>query len=119
MSTSHYPCSISEPATPLDELFTFTQKTFEGSDAANDWLQMPSSEGYNVQAYLKEERILHAGQQQLTYPSIALAGYSNPRKLILELDPNPSVSWNWWINPQSPASLVRQELRHMDIFVRD
>lgn len=119
MFTSHYPCRISEPPTPLDELFSWTETPFEGSQAANDWLQMLSSEGYDILAYLKEEMALHTRQQQLTYPSTVNAGYDVPRKLILELGHTPSISWDWWIDPRSPAFLVRQELKYMDIFVRD
>ncbi len=114
--TSYYPCHISEPATPLDELFRCSKTPFEGSEAASDWLQILSSEGFDIQAYIKEEAALHARQQHLTYPSATFGDYDSPRKLIFELGPNPSVSWDWWIVHNSPASLVRQELRHMNIF---
>lgn len=119
MFTSHYPCTISEPATPLDELFAWSQTPFEASDVANGWLQMLSDEGYDVLAYLETERDMHLGQQQLSYPSIALAGYDTPHKLLFQLGPNPSVSWDWWIDPDLPAYLLRHELRHMDILIRE
>ena len=63
------PCKISEYGTPLDELFWKTETPFEGEAAGDRWLQILSSEGFDVMAYLEEEQALHASQMQLTYPS--------------------------------------------------
>ena len=62
-----YPCKILKYGTPLDELFCRTKTPFEGEEAADRWLQILSSEGYDVVAYLEEELALHAQQMQLTY----------------------------------------------------
>ena len=64
-----YPCEISECGTPLDELFARTETPFEGEVAAARWLQILSSEGYDVNAYLEEESALHSQQMQLSCPS--------------------------------------------------
>ena len=64
-----YPCKALEFGTPLDELFLWTNTPFEGEAIANRWLQILSSEGYDVVAYLEEESALHAQQMQLTIPS--------------------------------------------------
>ena len=37
----------------------------------------------------------------------------NLRQLIYHWGSHPSVSWNWWINPDSSTYLVRDEFRHM------
>ncbi len=63
-----YPCKILEYGTPLDELFRYTKTPFEGEAAADRWLQILLSEGYDVMDYLQEELALHAQQMQLTYP---------------------------------------------------
>ena len=64
-----YPCKILKYGTPLDELFAKTQTPFGGEAAANGWLQILSSEGYDVGSYLEGEQALHAAQMQLTGPS--------------------------------------------------
>ena len=43
-------------------------------------------------------------------------GHVNPRQLIFELGNQPSVTWDWWIDEDSPASLVREEFKHTGIF---
>lgn len=65
----NYPCKALEFGTPLDELFLRTNTPFEGEAIANRWLQVLSSEGIDVVAYLEEETALHAQQMQLTIPS--------------------------------------------------
>ena len=64
-----YPCSILDYGTPLDELFSLTWTPFEGKAAADGWMSILSSEGYNVQSYLEKEQALHAAQMYLTVPS--------------------------------------------------
>ena len=46
------------------------------------------------------------------------------RQLVFEFGDNPRVYWDWWIDPSSPASLVLQEFRHLNLrhdayFLRD
>ena len=67
---STYPCKALENGTPLDELFMRTDTPSEAEAVANRWLQILSSEGYDVVAYLKEEFALHVQQMQLTIPSL-------------------------------------------------
>ena len=43
------------------------------------------------------------------YPSNA------PRQLIFHWRRNPSVSWDWWIDPTSSAFLVLEEFKNIDI----
>ena len=57
--------SSSISATPLDELFVHTNTPFEGIEAGKDWLGIFASQGYDTRAYLEEESVLHAEQQQL------------------------------------------------------
>lgn len=67
--SAKYLCNVGECGTPLDELFGLTMTPFEGEAAAARWLQVLSSEGYDVMAYLEEEQALHAAQMQSTYSS--------------------------------------------------
>ena len=64
-----YPCKVLGHGTPLDDLFARIDTPFEGEAAAARWLQILSSEGYDVTAYLEEESRLHETQMQLTHPS--------------------------------------------------
>ena len=39
--------------------------------------------------------------------------YDIPRQLVYRWGRNPSVSWDWWIDPESSTYLVRKEFKHM------
>ncbi|CAD6581412.1 MAG: hypothetical protein ASARMPRED_000606 [Alectoria sarmentosa] len=106
-----YPCKIFENESPLDELFAKTETPFEGEAAAKGWLQILSSEGYDVGSYLEEEQALHAAQMQISCPDL---GWYIPRQLVYHWGSSPSVSWDWWIDPESSTYLVREEFKHMD-----
>ncbi|KAM0794361.1 hypothetical protein BDR22DRAFT_695815 [Usnea florida] len=109
-----YPCSILDYGTPLDELFSLTETSIEGKAAADGWVSILSSEGYNVQSYLEVEHALHAPQMYLTVPSeVSNVRYDVPRQLIFHWESGPSVSWDWWIDPDSSASLVCEEFKNL------
>ena len=42
--------------------------------------------------------------------------YDNPRQLLFHWGSNPTVSWDWWIDPNSSTYLLRDEFKHFDIF---
>ena len=44
---------------------------------------------------------------------LAYSWYSIPRQLIYRWGGNPSVSWDWWIDPNSSTYLVREEFKFM------
>ena len=115
LDQSKYPCPVGRYGTPLDELFTYTIDPLEGQVAANGWLQILASEGYNILAYLETESDLHARPMQLTVPYRRLMGYANERKLVFDWGVHPTVSWDWWINPSSSTFLLRQEFKLMAI----
>ena len=58
-----------------------------------------------------EERLLI-----LILRSIDWSGYQIPRRLLFHWGSNPSVSWDWWIDPNTSTYLVREEFKHMNIF---
>ena len=66
---SMYPFRVSDYGTPLDELFCWPETAYDGEAAAARWLQILSSEGYDVMAYLEKEAALHAEGMQFTCPS--------------------------------------------------
>ena len=39
--------------------------------------------------------------------------YDVPRQLLFHWESGPSVSWDWWIDPDSPASLACEEFKHL------
>lgn len=115
LDQSKYLCPVSENGTPLDELFKYTIEPLEGQAAANGWLQILASEGYNILAYLEKESDCHPGPMQLTIPSRMPIGYANERRLVFDWTVHPTVSWDWWVNPESSTFLLRQEFRLMAI----
>lgn len=54
-----YPCVLSPHGTPLDELFTYLHTPWEAKAAADAWLQILSTEGYDIRACLETEKALH------------------------------------------------------------
>ena len=100
-----YPWVMSPHGTPLDELFTYTQTAWEAKAAANAWLRILSTEGYDVLTYLENEKSLHA-----TQPPITISNRYNPRipmQLVFDLEHHPSVYAERWIDPTSSAFLLR------------
>ena len=59
-----------------------------------------------------EERLLI-----LILRSIDSPRYQIPRRLLFHWGSNPSVSWDWWIDPDSSTYLVREEFKHTDILL--
>ena len=93
----------------LDKLFWYTETPYEGEQVARRWLQILSSEGCDTLAYLNKESELRGANMQLVHPS----WQSLPRHLIFNWGSSPCVAWDWWIDPDSPVSLVREEFKHM------
>ena len=94
LDQSKYLCPVREYGTPLDELFKYTIEPLEGQEAANGWLQILASEGYNILGYLEKESDWHPGPMQLTIPSRLPIGYANERRLVFDWTVHPSVSWD-------------------------
>ena len=102
--------------TPLDEIFFHGDDPFQASSYGREWLLMLAEAGYNVNAYLKKEKQLHSTQKFLTYPTF---GTHIRRQLVFETGESSNVSWEWWIDPSSLASLVLQEFRYMNLCHND
>lgn len=95
--------------TPLDELFVYTNTPFEAQIVGKSWLHTLSSEGYDILAYLNEEIALHTPQYLLTWPT-----YYYSRKLVFQLGDNPSVWWDWQLDPDSGAIIVREVYKSLN-----
>ena len=106
--------AVDSYSTPLDELFSTTTTPYEARVKADDWLQILSSEGYDVLAYLQEERHLHIIQEHSINPNWNLGLADTPRRLVFELKNKPSVHWEWWIDPESPAFLLFEEFKQLN-----
>ena len=55
---------------------------------------------------------------KITDPPLLFTGYimhEAPRRLLFRWGSNPSVSWDWWIDPNSSTYLIREEFKHMNI----
>ncbi len=94
--------------TPLDELFVHTNDPFESQTVGNSWLHILASEGVDIVAYLEEEIELHNPQHLSTWSTYLLH-----RKLVFQLGENPSVWWDWQLDAESSALLVREEYKSL------
>lgn len=110
-----YPCTLSPHGTPLDDLFTYTTTAGEAKEVADAWLQILSTEGIDIAAYLEKEKALHATQAMFTYPRYCNEYYYLPRQLVFRLEEAPTVHADWWIDPECSTFLVRQEFKDTDI----
>ena len=108
-----YPCTLSAYGTPLDELFTYTKTAGEAQDAADAWIQILSTEGVDVLAYLEKEVALHATHPMFTCPQDCY-DYP-PRQLVFNLGEVPTVYADWWTDPECSTYLVRQEFKDTNI----
>ena len=111
MNTVGYPCHMADYGTPLDELFSRNKDPFAAKIAADGWLRVLASEGHDPSNYLMGEFILRTEEMHFTHPSIRSADHRSPRKLFFEFGDRPSVFWDWWIDPKSSISLLREEFR--------
>lgn len=105
-------CSYSWCYTMLDALFCDTRTPAEAQTASYAWLHILQSEGYDVVGYLAEKIELHDVCQQFTSCE-TWTGYRVPRRLSFNLDLPPSVSWDWWIDPESPTFPLRKTFKDM------
>lgn len=108
------PCVVQACVTPLDEMFRATADPFEARDMGDKWLNILSSEGCDVRAYLEKERMLHTPQSQLI-----TSNRYHPKQLVIELGEIPTVSWRWWYDPSCSAYLFHEEFANWNIHHND
>lgn len=94
-----------QPLTLLDQLFGWTRDPIEGAQVSEAWLKILAMEGHDVREYLEVEMELHENP----YTS----WYWEKRFLVFDVGQKPNVEWDWWIDPDDPASLMCHEFRQM------
>lgn len=100
--------------TLLDALFYNTSTPVEAKNVSKAWLQKLADEGYNIAAYLQKEFELRSKHRHFTSCEFWYRCRGGlPRRLSFELGCNPSVSWDWWIDPESPTFPLRTTFRDM------
>lgn len=100
--------------THLDELFMLTCTPAEAKIAADGWLGFLSSEGIDVVAYLEKEMNLRARQNGIMLPNRILEEYDVNQQLVFVFDDGePSVYWDWWVDPTSSTYLLRREFKQV------
>ena len=109
-----FPCEVPQYYTPLDVLFQATLTPPDGISAANRWLDILASEGYNVRAYLEREKRLRGGPPYCSFSYYrGITQYPRQLKFDLENHP-PNVWWEWWGGSQHPGSLVLEEFKWLN-----
>ena len=96
--------------TLLDQLFRWTVDPIKGAQVSEAWLEILVMEGFDVREYLKVEMELH--EDNYTPPSPYWWDLPE-RFLVFDVGQKPNVRWDWWIDPDEPASLVCEEFKHM------
>ena len=91
----------------------------DGSIAARGGLEILSDDGFDVEQYLGKEMRPHGAQFQFLEPRMVFIQEQGTelfaRRLVFHFGGRPGVPWDWWIDPNLPACLVRQEFRHMKL----
>ena len=109
------PCEASGYGTPLDELFWGTMTPCDSRLVSDSWLRILASEGYDIDKYLRQEIALRDKDLKLTFSSFPSwsggSSLESPRHLIFDLEGDPCVSWDWWVDPLSPIALLSEELK--------
>ena len=100
--------------TLLDELFVLNSDPFQADFFGQEWLLMLAEANYDINTYLNTEKRLHSTQNLFSYPECSFSFINTHRQLVFEIGENPKVSWQWWTDPLSPASLVLHEFRYMN-----
>ena len=108
-SFARFEGASARPFTLLDTLFGSTWVPIEGAQVSEAWLETLATEGLDVREYLKVEMELHKENYPLPYYHDSIP----QRSLVFDIGQKPSVEWDWWIDPDGPASLVCHEFRHM------
>ena len=104
--------------TPLHELLIYTATPLEAQTAGDAWLDLLTSEGCDVKAYLDRERSEHEAEEQLILCHPLRHAFIRthelcciPRTLTIQIEGTPRVSWEWQFDPGSPLDLLHREFR--------
>ena len=81
--------------TLLDCLFWSTWTPLEAEEAGSSWLQLLSSEGYDVVCYLEREMALYAPYYHVLHMSPYRQLCFQDSQLIYNNYSRPSISWDW------------------------
>ena len=100
----------SRRSTLLDGLFFQTCTPFEAEKLGDSWLQLLSSEGYDVVEYLKMEMALHAPDQEIVhYTGRGAWNCRTTSPLVYSFKNNCGVSWKWVQNPATSILPLQDE----------
>ena len=95
--------------TLLDHLFRSTLDPIEGAQVSEAWLEILAMEGHDVREYVEVEMKLH---EDIITPPVWFDDVAH-RFLVFDVGQKPKIEWDWWMDPNDPASLVCDEFRHM------
>ena len=108
-----------QPMTLLDNLFLNCEDPFDSHILSRFWLNLLLQEGFDIHSYLQQEESLHSSRQNQTSPvAFSNPDYKMPRTLVFQYGEMPLVTWQWWVDPGLPGSLVCNEFKNMNIHHR-
>lgn len=100
--------------TPLDQLLMWTRYPNDSQFVADEWLEILASAHVDVSSTFEQKSKFHPGNPPLASRSDAVR--IRQRRLVFQSGPTPKVHWEWWTNPDGPASLVLNEFRDFGPF---
>ena len=96
--------------TALDELFFWSSTPYEAAEIGEIWLDLLSSEGWDIRAYLEHEIQIHNSHEQLTYlQGTYLSHEQIERKFKFQFGDTLKVSWVWNLQPSVSIALLQWE----------
>ena len=90
-------------------LFSWNKDPFAARIAADGWLRIFASEGHGASNCLRAESILRVEDMHFTHASVSSVGYDGLSKHFLNSAIILVYLWDWWIDPTSSISLLREE----------
>ena len=94
----------------LNELFLYNADVFSSMIIGEAWLNILSTEGYDVSAYLETEQALYGTE----FPLLLWSDYGW-RIVLFDIEDEPKTYWEYRFPSHGPGTLVCQEFSHMNL----
>ncbi|KAE8449372.1 hypothetical protein EG329_008273 [Mollisiaceae sp. DMI_Dod_QoI] len=94
----------------LDEVMNFAETPFESAYIGDIWLDILSYSKVDVAQYLREEGLGPPNRCRLL--TLKIWGADRKRVIVVGEGERPTITWDWFIDPEGEAFEVAQEFRY-------